>query len=83
MRDRGFGYWITVIAGVIALAGILANSSVRLSDAERKTQEIPGVKWDLILVKQMLAAMNPVKYDSVLTNQIRIYGQRPEGKGNP
>lgn len=79
-KEKGMAYWIPVVLGMIALVGVLARGSVRLADNERKTERIPGMEWDLLLVKSMLSAISPTKYDSVLNTQVRIYGQRPDTK---
>lgn len=78
-KEKGLAYWIPIVLGTVAVVGVVARGSVRLSDTERKTERIPGMEWDLLLVKSMLSAINPAKYDSVLTAQVRVYGQRPEG----
>jgi len=79
-KEKGLAFWIPVVLGIIALLGFWADASVRLSDAERQTKNIPGMEWDLLLLKSFLSAVNPTKYDSVLTVQVRIYGQRPESE---
>lgn len=78
IKEKTLGYWIGVVAALLALVGLGSSWAVRLSDTERKTKEIPGIEWDIRVVKSMLAGMRPGLYDSVIANEIRINGHRPE-----
>lgn len=79
-KERSLGYWLGVVLGVLTLLGMFATGAVQLSDQKKKTEKIPGVEWDLRVVKGILRSMNPTKYDSVITNEVQINGLRPEGE---
>lgn len=76
-QEHPFWYWIPRLTGLLVLIGLFTAATIRASDAERKTKQIPGVRWDLSLVKSLLNAANPHLYDSVLSAQVKIYGPRP------
>lgn len=76
-KEKTLGYWLGVVLAVLTLLGMFATGAVQLSDQKKKTEMIPGVEWDLRVVKGMLRSLNPAKYDSVITNEVQINGQRP------
>lgn len=76
-KEKAIWYWIPRVIGLVAILSLLAGATIRINDAERKTKQIPGVKWDLALLKQLLRAYNPQAYDSVMNSQVQIYGPRP------
>lgn len=78
-KEKSLGYWLSVVLGALALLGMFASGAVQLSDQKKKTEKIPGVEWDLRVVKGILRSMNPAKYDSVIANEVQVNGQRPEG----
>lgn len=77
-NEKDLGYWLPRIIGLVTILGFIASASIRVKDAERKTLLIPGVKWDLVLIKSMLRAVDPARYDSVMNNQVQTVGPRPE-----
>jgi cytoskeletal protein RodZ len=78
-KEKTLGYWLGVVLAIISLLGMLSAGAVQLSDQQKKTEKIPGVEWDMRVVKGMLRSMNPAKYDSVVATEVELSGQRPQG----
>lgn len=79
-KEKDLFYWLPRIIALVGALGLIASASIRFNDAEKKTAMIPAVEWDLVLIKSMLRAISPIRYDSVMNNQVQIYGPRPEDK---
>jgi hypothetical protein len=79
-RQKNLGYWLGVVLGIMTLLGMFATGSVEISEQRKKTEKIPGIEWDLRVIKEMLRSFNPAKYDSVIDAEVQINGQRPESE---
>ena len=76
-KEKGIGYWLPIILGIVALLGVIAKGSVRLDSVERKANRITAVEWDAALIKSFAHGLRPTLFDSVLNDQIKQYGPRP------
>ncbi len=79
-REKGYtlGYWIGVVVGTIAILGFVGSLITRVNALETSHRQIPGIEWDMRVNKGMWAKLYPDVYDEVITNEVRVNGQRPK-----
>jgi hypothetical protein len=87
-KEIEIGKWVAVIVGAIAIFGALAKGigtiyaeDKRIGDVEETTAMMPCLLWDLQILKADARSRNPVRYDSLVQNQIQISGPRPVIQG--
>jgi len=88
-REKGFqlGKWIGLVIGSVTIFGFLVSGmgkiyaeDTRLGAVEDKAAMLPCVLWDLQILKGDARGRNPIRYDSLIENQIKVSGPRPQVK---
>lgn len=77
-KEKTLGYWLGVVLAILGLVATFAAAVTRISAVEEKANKMPGVEWDMRVMKDVLSRVFPTAYDSAIASEVRKNGQRPQ-----